>query len=48
MAFFGDIGDKYLPALHALRLIVRAGPIFLGSYIFLYNLVIIARITSRS
>ena len=42
-AFFGDIDDKYLPALHALRLVVRAGPIFLGSYIFVYNLVIIAR-----
>jgi hypothetical protein len=42
-AFFGDIDDKYLPALHALRLVVRAGPIFLGSYIFLYNLVSIAQ-----
>ncbi|HEX3207678.1 MAG TPA: hypothetical protein VHQ68_15725, partial [Propionibacteriaceae bacterium] len=42
-AFFGDIDDKYLPALHALRLVVRAGPIFLGSYIFVYNLVIVAR-----
>ena len=42
-AFFGDIDDKYLPALHALRLVVRAGPIFLGSYIFLFNLVSIAQ-----
>jgi hypothetical protein len=42
-AFFGDIDDKYLPALHALRLVVRAGPIFLGCYIFVYNLVIIAQ-----
>jgi hypothetical protein len=42
-AFFGDIDDKYLPALHALRLVLRAGPIFLGSYIFVYNLVIILR-----
>jgi len=42
-AFLGDIDDKYLPALHALRLVVRAGPIFLGSYIFVYNLVIIAQ-----
>jgi hypothetical protein len=40
-AFFGDIDDKYLPTLHALRLVLRAGPIFLGSYIFVYNLVII-------
>jgi hypothetical protein len=42
-ALLGDIDDKYLPALHALRLVVRAGPIFLGCYIFVYNLVIIAR-----
>jgi hypothetical protein len=40
-AFFGDIDDKYLPALHALRLVLRAGPIFLGAYIFVYSLVII-------
>ncbi|HJV15607.1 MAG TPA: hypothetical protein VJ625_17105 [Propionibacteriaceae bacterium] len=42
-AFFGDINDKYLPALHSLRLVFRAGPIFLGSYIFIYNVVIIAK-----
>jgi hypothetical protein len=42
-AFLGDIDDKYLPALHSLRLILRAGPIFLGAYIFVYNLVIIVR-----
>jgi hypothetical protein len=42
-AFFGDIDDKYLPTLHALRLVLRAGPIFLGCYIFVYNLVIIAQ-----
>ena len=40
-AFLGDIDDKYLPTLHALRLVLRAGPIFLGSYIFVYDLVII-------
>jgi len=40
-AFFGDIDDKYLPTLHALRLVLRAGPIFLGAYIFVYSLVII-------
>jgi hypothetical protein len=40
-AFFGDIDDKYLPAFHALRLVLRAGPIFLGAYIFVYSLVII-------
>jgi hypothetical protein len=42
-AFFGDIDDKYLPAFHALRLVLRAGPIFLGCYVFVYNLVIIAQ-----
>jgi hypothetical protein len=42
-AFLGDIDDKYLPSLHALRLVVRAGLIFLGSYVFVYNLVIIAQ-----
>jgi hypothetical protein len=41
-AFFGDIDDKYLPTLHALRLVLRAGPLFLGSYIFVYNMVIVA------
>jgi hypothetical protein len=41
-AFFGDIDDKYLPTLHALRLVLRAGLPFLGSYIFLYNVVLIA------
>jgi hypothetical protein len=42
-AFFGDIDDKYLPTVHALRLVLRAGPIFLGSYVVIYNLVIIAQ-----
>jgi hypothetical protein len=42
-AFFGDIDDKYLPALHSLRLVLRAGPIFLGCYVFVYNLALIAQ-----
>jgi hypothetical protein len=42
-AFFGDIDDKYLPTLHALRLVLRAGPVFLGAYVFSYNLVVIAQ-----
>jgi hypothetical protein len=29
--------------VHALRLVLRAGPIFLGSYVFIYSLVIIAQ-----
>lgn len=37
-AFFGDLSDKYLPALHSLRLVLRAGVLFLGSYVFAYSL----------
>ncbi|MBO0812413.1 MAG: hypothetical protein J2P23_10260, partial [Microlunatus sp.] len=36
-AFFGDIDDKYLPTLHSLRLILRAGFIFLGAYVVVYS-----------
>jgi hypothetical protein len=35
-AFLGDVDDKYLPTLHALRLVVRSGPIFLGSFVLSY------------
>ena len=35
-AFLGDVDDKYLPTLHALRLVVRSGPIFLGSFVLAY------------
>jgi hypothetical protein len=35
-AFLGDIDDKYLPTLHALRLVLRSGPIFLGSFVVVY------------
>jgi hypothetical protein len=37
-AFFGDIDDKYMPTLHSLRLILRAGFIFLGAYVVVYAL----------
>lgn len=36
-AFFGDIDDKYLPTLHSLRLVLRAGFIFLGAYVVVYS-----------
>lgn len=37
-AFLGDIDDKYLPTIHSLRLILRAGLVFLGGYVLVYNL----------
>ena len=42
-AFFGDLDDKYLPTFHSLRLVLRAGVLFLGSYILAYALVLIAQ-----
>lgn len=42
-AFFGDLDDKYLPTFHALRLVLRAGLLFLGSFILAYALVLIAQ-----
>ncbi len=39
-AFFGDLDDKYLPTLHSLRLVLRAGGLFLGSYILAHALVL--------
>lgn len=42
-AFFGDLDDKYLPTFHALRLVLRAGALFLGSYVLAYALVRIAQ-----
>ena len=38
-AFFGDLDDKYLPTFHSLRLVLRAGVVFLGSYVLVYSLV---------
>lgn len=38
-AFFGDIDDKYLPTLHSLRLILRAGLAFLAAYVLVYAVV---------
>ena len=41
-AFFGDLSDKYLPTVHSLRLVLRAGVLFLGSFVFAYSLLRIA------
>ena len=38
-AFLGDLDDKYLPTFHSLRLVLRAGVLFLGSYVLVYSLV---------
>ena len=35
-----DLRTKYLPVAHALRLILRAGPAFLGAYLVLATLVV--------
>lgn len=35
-AMLGDIDDKYLPTINSLRLILRAGGIFLGAYVIVY------------
>jgi hypothetical protein len=35
-AFFGDIDDKYMPTLNSLRLVLRAGLVFLGAYVLVY------------
>ena len=42
-AFFSDLDDKYLPTFHSLRLVLRAGVLFLGCYILAYSLVLIAQ-----
>ena len=35
-AFLGDIDDKYLPTFHSVRLVLRAGAIFLGALVLVY------------
>lgn len=35
-AVLGDIDDKYLPTINSVRLILRAGVIFLGAYVIVY------------
>ena len=46
-AFLGDIDDKYLPTLHSLRLVLRAGVGFLGAFVFVYALVQIGQSSAR-
>ncbi|WP_375424422.1 hypothetical protein [uncultured Friedmanniella sp.] len=36
-AFLGDVDDKYLPTFHSLRLVLRAGLVFLGSFVLVYG-----------
>lgn len=36
--FLGDLDDKYLPTIHSVRLVLRAGVIFLGAFILVYGL----------
>jgi len=43
-AFFGDIDDKYLPTFHSLRLVLRAGVVFLGAFVLVYA--VVAALTS--
>ncbi|SDT42704.1 hypothetical protein SAMN04488543_4327 [Friedmanniella luteola] len=35
-AFLGDVDDKYLPTFHSLRLVLRAGLVFLGSFVLVH------------
>lgn len=42
-AFLGDIDDKYLPTFHSVRLVLRAGAIFLGAFVLVYSLVAILK-----
>lgn len=41
-AFLGDIDDKYLPTFHSLRLVLRAGVVFLGVYVAAYSAIAMA------
>lgn len=42
-AFLGDLDDKYLPTFHSIRLVLRAGAVFLGSYVLLYTAIIVVQ-----
>lgn len=35
-AFLGDLDDKYMPTFHSIRLVLRAGVIFLGAFVLVY------------
>ncbi len=38
----GDVNDKYLPTIHSIRLVLRAGVIFLAAFVVLYTLIEVA------
>ncbi len=40
-AFLGDLDDKYLPTFHSIRLVIRAGAVFLGAYVLLYTAILV-------
>jgi hypothetical protein len=42
-AFLADIDDKYLPTVHSVRLVLRAGVVFLGAYVAVYTLVLVVQ-----
>ena len=42
-AFLGDVDDKYLPTLHSLRLVLRAGVGFLGAFVLVYSVLAVGR-----
>jgi hypothetical protein len=41
--FLGDVDDKYLPTFHSIRLVLRAGAVFLGSYVMLYTAIVVVQ-----
>jgi len=42
-AFLGDLDDKYLPTFHSIRLVLRAGVLFLGAYVLLYTAITVVK-----
>ena len=38
----GDVNDKYLPTIHSIRLVLRAGFVFLAAFVILYTLLAVA------
>lgn len=42
-AFLGDVDDKYLPTLHSLRLVLRAGTGFLAAFVLVYSVLAVGR-----
>lgn len=40
-ALLGDLDDKYLPTFHSIRLVLRAGAVFLGAYVLFYTAILL-------